>query len=113
MRRLSAIIMLLGAITAALGVFAIVGIERIDLPPHAVRVIAAALPIAVLVIGSALLLLGAFMARVATQEAKRGSGTVAAPPGAPALDAGAAGDLPTRPAAGAFVGRSADRTRAT
>ena len=113
MRRLSGIIMLLGALTAALGVAAVVGIERIDLPPAAVRVIADALPVAVLVIGSAVLLLGACMARVANREAERGSTTVEGPSSAPALDAGAPNDLPTRPASGTVVGHSADRERAT
>jgi hypothetical protein len=113
MRRLSAIVMLLGATTAALGVAAVVGIERIDLPPAAVRVIADALPVAVLVIGLALLLLGAFMARIATRETERGSTPVGAPAGLPSLDAGAPGGLAAPPAPGAPVRRSAAGERPT
>ena len=89
MRRLSALVMLLGALTAALGVVAVVGIERIDLPPSAVRVIAAALPFAVLVVGVALLVLGTVMARLVFREAERGASGPAPAAGAPALDAGA------------------------
>jgi hypothetical protein len=113
MRRLSAIVMLLGATTAALGVAAVVGIERIDLPPAAVRAIADALPVAVLVIGLALLLLGAFMARIATRETERGPTSVSAPAGLPALDAGAPGGRAAPPAPGAPVGRSAAGERPT
>ena len=105
--------MLLGAATAALGVAAVVGIERIDLPPAAVRVIADALPVAVLVIGLALLLLGTFMARIARRDTERGSTTVSAPAGLPALDAGAPSGLATPRAPGAPVGRSAPGERAT
>jgi hypothetical protein len=95
MRRLSALVMLLGALTAALGVAAVVGIERIDLPPSAVRVIAAALPYTVLVVGVAMLVLGTVMARLALREAERSSarglGGVA---DAAALGAGAPPDRP-------------------
>jgi hypothetical protein len=113
MRRLSAIVMLLGAATAALGVAAVVGIERIDLPPAAVRAIADALPVVVLVSGLALLLLGTFMARIAKRDTARGATSVGATAGLPSLDAGAPSDLAKPPAPGAPVARSAASKRTT
>jgi hypothetical protein len=88
MRRLAALIMLLGAATAALGVVAVVGVERIDLPPAQVRAIAAALPVAVLVLGVALLLVGAIVARLALREAERVTSNAERPTGPRALGAG-------------------------
>jgi hypothetical protein len=76
-------LLLLGAGAAALGTAAVVGIDRIDLPPEAVRAIAVALPAAVLVLGVVLLFLGALLGRVAHHEAQdRGSvgARTAAPP---------------------------------
>ena len=104
MRRLAALIMLLGAITAALGVFAVVAVERIFLPPAAARAIAAALPVAVLVLGLALLVLGTIMARLALREAERVARGVERPTGAPELGAGHQSEA---------VGRSAARDRVT
>jgi hypothetical protein len=107
MRRLSAFIMLLGAATAALGVFAVFGIERIDLPPPAVRFIAAALPVAVLVIGVALLVLGTVMARLVLSEGKRMPNDAAGPVHAPALGAGLRSSKPDAAERGAAVPRAA------
>ena len=83
MRRLAALIMLLGAATAALGVVAVVGVERIDLPPAQVRAIAAAIPVAILVLGVVLLLIGAIVARLALREGHAASSAerAAATPG--------------------------------
>jgi hypothetical protein len=107
MRRLSALVMLLGALTAALGLAAVVGIERIDLPPSAVRLIAAALPFAVLVVGVALLVLGTVMARLALREAERGASGHGAAARAAALGAGAPADRSSRADPGAAVERGA------
>jgi hypothetical protein len=97
MRRLSAIMMLLGAATAALGVFAVFGIERIDLPPSAVRFIAAAVPVVVLVTGVVLLVIGTLMARLALREGDRGPIAVTGPAHVPALGADVPGaDVPGR-----------------
>ena len=98
MRRLAALIMLLGAVAAALGVVAVVGVERIDLPPAHVRAIAAALPIAVLVIGVVLLLVGAVVARLALREAERLGPGAGRSTGTPALGAGQQHQAATRPA---------------
>ena len=80
--------MVLGAATAALGVVAVVGVERIDLPPAHVRAIAAALPVAVLVLGVALLLVGAIVARLALRETERGAARAERPAETPALGPG-------------------------
>jgi hypothetical protein len=88
MRRLAALIMLLGAATAALGVVAVVGVERIDLPPAQVRAIAAALPVAILVLGVALLPVGAIVARLALREGERVASGAERSAGAPRLGAG-------------------------
>jgi hypothetical protein len=88
MRRLAALIMLLGAATAALGVVAVVGVERIDLPPAQVRAIAAAVPVAILVLGVALLLVGAIVARLALREGERVTSNAERSAGAPGLGAG-------------------------
>jgi hypothetical protein len=69
--------MVSGAALAALGVLAVAGIERIDLPPAAVRAIAAALPFLVLLAGVALLFVGTLLARLATREAERARGGTA------------------------------------
>jgi hypothetical protein len=58
-------------------VLAVAGIERIDLPPAAVRAIAAALPFLVLLAGVALLFVGTLLARLATREAERARGGTA------------------------------------
>lgn len=91
--------MLLGAVTAALGVVAVVGVERIDLPPAHVRAIAAALPVVVLLVGVALLVLGTIMARLALREAERVASDVERPAGTPALGAGQQPLAAERPAA--------------
>ena len=99
MRRLAAVIMLLGAATAALGIVAVVGVERIDLPAAHVRAIAAARPVAGLVIGVALLVVGAVMARLALREAERLGSGAERPTGTPALGAGQRHQAAERPAA--------------
>ncbi len=99
MRRLAALIMLLGAATAALGVVAVVGVERIDLPPAQVRAIAAALPVAVLVLGVALLLVGAIVARLALREAERVASGSERPAVTPALGVGQQPEAVERPKA--------------
>ena len=99
MRRLAALIMLLGAATAALGVVAVVGVERIDLPPAQVRAIAAALPVAILVLGVALLLVGAIVARLALREAERAASGAERSAGTPALSAGQQPEAVERPKA--------------
>ncbi|MDF1501813.1 hypothetical protein [Roseisolibacter sp. H3M3-2] len=99
MRRLAALIMVLGAAVAALGVVAVVGVERIDLPPAHVRAIAAALPVAVLALGVALLLVGAIVARLALREAERVASGAERSAGAPALGAGHHAEAVERPAA--------------
>jgi hypothetical protein len=99
MRRLAAFMMLLGAATAALGVVAVVGVERIDLPPAQVRAIAASLPVAVLVLGVVLLVVGTIMARLALREAERVASGAERPAGAPALGAGQQNLAAERPAA--------------
>ena len=98
MRRLAALLMLLGAVTAALGVVAVVGVERIDLPPAQVRAIAAALPVAVLIIGVVLLGVGTIMARLALREAERGASSLGRPTDTPALGAGQHQQAAKRPA---------------
>jgi hypothetical protein len=113
MRRLSALIMLFGACTAAVGVVAVVGVERMNLPPSALRVIEAAIPVTVLVIGVALLLVGTLMARLSMREAER-----RVPSGTGMSDARAVGEraasvLPTPPARGAADPRPVVRDRAT
>lgn len=90
--------MLLGAVTAALGVVAVVGVERIDLPPAQVRAIAAALPVAVLIIGVVLLGVGTIMARLALREAEHGASSLGRPTGTPALGAGQHQQAEKRPA---------------
>jgi hypothetical protein len=112
MRRLSALVMLLGAVVAALGILAIVGIERIDLPPDAARVIADALPVAVLVLGGLLMIFGALVARLATREAELRR-AAAGGPAAAALDAGAPAGPPPRAAPGAPATRAGTQDRAT
>ena len=99
MRRLAALIMSLGAATAALGVVAVVGVERIDLPPAHVRAIAAALPVAVLVLGVALLLVGAIVARRALHEGDRVASGAERSPGTPALGASERPEAVERPKA--------------
>lgn len=69
--------MVAGTALAALGVLAVVGVERIDLPPAAVRAIAAALPFLVLLAGVVLLFVGALLARLSTREAERARGGAA------------------------------------
>jgi hypothetical protein len=98
MRRLSAVLLLLGAGAAALGAAAVVGIERIDLPPEAVRAIAAALPAAVLLLGVVLLVVGALLGRVAHHEAQDGRGVGARKAAPAALGGGAPLHVPPRPA---------------
>ena len=97
MRRLAALIMLLGAATAALGVLAVVGVERIDLPPAQVRAIAAALPVAILVLGVALLLVGAIVARLALRETERVASGAQRSAGTPALGAAQQPETVERP----------------
>ena len=99
MRRLAALIMLLGAATAALGVVAVVGVERIDLPPAHVRAIAAALPVAVVMLGAALLLVGAIVARRAPREGERVAPDAERSAGTPALGAGQQPEAVERPKA--------------
>jgi hypothetical protein len=103
-RRLSAVLLPLGAGAAALGTAAVVGIDRIHLPPEAVRAIAAALPAAVLVLGVVLLALGALLGRVAHHEAQDCGSVGARTTAPPALGGGA--PLPTRPSAATRVGRA-------
>jgi hypothetical protein len=90
--------MISGTALAALGVLAVAGIERIDLPPAAVRAIAAALPFLVLFAGVVLLFVGALLARLATREAERVRGGAAGL--APGQGAGALRELRASPAAG-------------
>ena len=97
MRRLAALIMLLGAATAALGVVAVVGVERIDLPPAHVRAIAAALPVAVLVLGLALLLVGAIVARRALREGEGAGSGAERSAGTPGIGARQQPDAVERP----------------
>jgi hypothetical protein len=113
MRRFSALVMLLGAVTAMLGVFGIVGIEKINLPPAAARVIADALPTMVLVVGVLLLIFGAFAARLATREAELRRSVAGDPAKAAALDAGAPAAHQPRPATGAKATRAGTQDRAT
>ena len=110
-RRLTAALMALGAILAALGVMAVVGIERIDLPPTAVRMIAAALPFVVLLSGVVMLLVGALLARVTARQAApfpssrasagipagRDTRAVREPSDVPALPGRGAGEVPVPP----------------
>jgi hypothetical protein len=91
-------LLLLGAGAAALGTAAVVGIDRIDLPPEPVRAVAAALPAAVLVLGVVLLVLGALLGRVAHHEALDGRGVGARKAAPPALGGGAPLHVPARPA---------------
>jgi hypothetical protein len=113
MRRLAALIMLLGASTAAIGVAAVVGVERMNLSPTALRAMEAAIPVTVLVIGIALLVVGALMARLAMREAERRGASVTGTSDARAVAEGAASVLPTPPARGAADRQSADRERVT
>ena len=99
MRRLAALIMSLGAATAALGLVAVVGVERIDLPPAQVRAIAAALPVAVMVLGVALLLAGAIVARLALREGERAEADAERSADTPALGAGQQPEAFERPKA--------------
>ena len=102
-----------GAALAALGVLAVAGIERIDLPPAAVRVIAAALPFLVLLAGVVLLFVGALLARLATREAEQArSGTAGVGGGRDAVALPAPRDVPA--AGGPGVAEAAPRSdRAT
>ena len=113
MRRLAALIMLLGACTAAVGVAAVIGIERINLPLAALRAIEAAIPVTVLVLGVALLLVGALIARLTMREAEHRVPSVAGTSDAPAVGDGAANALPMPLARGTADPRSAVRERGT
>ena len=113
MRRFSAVVMLLGAVTAMLGVFGIVGIEKINLPPAAARAIADALPTVVLVVGLLLLTFGAFAARLATREAELRRSLTGGRGNAAALDAGVPATHQPRPDAGAPATRAGTQERAT
>ena len=106
-------LLLLGAVIAVLGVAAVAGIERIDLPPEQVRAIAAALPAATLVLGVVLLILGALLGRVATHEAPGGPGTAARTPVDPALRGAAPPRVPAMRAEEAEPVRPTPRERAT
>jgi hypothetical protein len=80
MRRLSSVLLLLGAFAAILGVAGATYGAWVNLPPEAVRAIAMSLPF---VVGALLLVVGAVVGRLATREAAR-AGHVPSRPEAPA-----------------------------